>query len=51
MYLAPIPPLASQFPRLLARLQAQQAPGAGLPADADALFARLRDRVLPRAQV
>ncbi len=51
MYLAPIPPLASQFPRLLARLRAQQGPDPGLAADADALFARLRADVLPRTQV
>jgi hypothetical protein len=51
MYLAPIPPLAAQFTRLLARLQAQPAPDPGLPADADGLFARLRVDVLPRALV
>lgn len=51
MYLAPIPPLDNQFTRLLARLQAQQAPDPGVPADADALLARLREDVLPRTVV
>jgi hypothetical protein len=51
MYLAPIPPLGSQFTRLLARLQAQPNPDPGVPADAAALFARLRTDVLPRALV
>jgi len=51
MYLAPIPPLDKQFTRLLARLQARQAPDPGLAADADALFARLRADVLPRTLV
>ena len=51
MYLAPIPPLGTQFIRLIARLQAQQAPDPGVPADADALFARLRSEVLPRVLV
>lgn len=49
MYLAPIPPMASQFTRLLARLQAQQAPDPGISAQANALLARLRTEVLPRA--
>jgi hypothetical protein len=51
MYLAPIPPLGSQFTRLLARLQAQRGPDPGLPEDAGALFARLHTDVLPRALV
>ena len=51
MYLAPIPPMASQFTRLLARLQAQQAPDPGISAQANALLARLRTEVLPRALV
>ncbi|MBK6006175.1 thioredoxin family protein [Ramlibacter ginsenosidimutans] len=51
MYLAPIPPLDNQFTRLLARLQAQQAPDPGVPAGADALLARLREDVLPRTVV
>ena len=49
MYLAPIPPLASQFTRLLARLQAQPAPDPGVPPEAGALLARLRAEVLPRS--
>jgi thioredoxin 1 len=51
MYLAPIPPLGNQFTRLLARLQAQQEPDPGVPEGADALFARLREDVLPRTLV
>jgi hypothetical protein len=51
LFLAPIPPLASQFPRLLARLQAQPRPDPGVPADADALLRRLRAEVLPRSLV
>jgi hypothetical protein len=51
MYLAPIPPFGSPFTRLLARLQAQPTPDPGVPADAGALFARLRIDVLPRALV
>ena len=48
MYLAPIPPLGTQFTRLLARLRAQPAPDPGVPAEANALLARLRTEVLPR---
>lgn len=51
LFLAPIPPLASQFTRLLARLETQQAPDPGVPAEADALLARLRTDVLPRTLV
>jgi thioredoxin 1 len=51
MYLAPIPPLASQFTRLLARLQAQPRPDPGVPPEANALLRRLRADVLPRALV
>jgi thioredoxin 1 len=51
MFLAPIPPLASQFTRLLARLQAQPTPDPGVPGEADALLARLKPAVLPRALV
>ena len=51
LYLAPIPPLGTQFTRLLARLQARQAPDPGLPPDADELLARLRAEVLPRTLV
>lgn len=51
LYLAPIPPMASQFTRLLARLQAQQAPDPGLSPDADALFGRLKAAVLPRSML
>ena len=51
LFLAPIPPLASQFTRLLARLETQQAPDPGVPAEADALLARLRADVLPRTLV
>src|SRR3982751_3355812 len=48
MYLAPIPPLGTQFTRLLARLRAQSAPDPGVAPEADALLARLRTEVLPR---
>jgi thioredoxin 1 len=48
MYLAPIPPMASAFARLLARLQAQPRPDPGLPPDANALLGRLQAEVLPR---
>ena len=51
LFLGPIPPSATQFARLLATLQAQPAPGAGLPRHARALFERLRGEVLPRALV
>jgi len=51
LYLAPIPPLGTQFTRLLARLQAQQSPDPGVPSEADELLARLRAEVLPRALV
>jgi thioredoxin 1 len=51
LYLAPIPPLGTQFTRLLARLQGQPGPDPGLPAQADALFARLRAEVLPRSRI
>jgi thioredoxin 1 len=51
LYLAPIPPLGKQFTRLLARLQAQQAPDPGVPSEADQLLARLSAEVLPRALV
>lgn len=50
-FFAPVPPIASQFTRLLARLQAQQAPDAGVPREARELFARLRTHVLPRALI
>ena len=51
LYLAPIPPMPSQFTRLLARLQAQPQPDPGLPAHAGALLQRLKDGVLPRSLV
>ena len=51
LYLAPIPPMASQFKRLLARLQAQQAPDPGIGADAKALLHRLQAGVLARTLV
>lgn len=51
LFFAPIPPIASQFTRLLARLRAQQGPDPAVPADARALLARLRHEVLPRSLV
>lgn len=51
LYLAPIPPLASQFTRLLARLQAQPVPDPGVDAQANALLQRLKADVLPRTVV
>ncbi|MDE2605274.1 MAG: thioredoxin family protein [Burkholderiales bacterium] len=51
LYLAPIPPLGTQFTRLLARLRGQAQPDPGVPAEADALFARLRAEVLPRSRL
>ena len=51
LYLAPIPPSASQFTRLLATLQAHPAAAPGLREDAGALLQRLKASVLPRARV
>jgi thioredoxin 1 len=51
LFLGPIPPSSTQLTRLLATLQAQPAGAAGVGADADALLARLREQVLPRAAV
>ena len=51
LYFAPIPPLASQFARLMARLQAQPQPDPGVEPQADALLHRLTAGVLPRALV
>ncbi|MGV3494251.1 MAG: thioredoxin family protein [Ramlibacter sp.] len=47
LYLAPIPPSAQQFTRLLAGLQAQPRPAPGLRADANDLLQRLQAAVLP----
>ena len=51
LYLAPIPPMASQFTRLLARLQAQPQPDPGIGADANLLLQRLKSGVLQRSLV
>jgi hypothetical protein len=51
LYLAPIPPSAKQFARLLATLQAQPEPSPGLPEDSTALLHRLQANVLPRTLV
>ena len=48
LYLAPIPPLTSQFTQLIARLQAQPQPDPGVAQHADALLDRLKAGVLPR---
>ena len=51
LYCAPIPPLASQFTRLLARLQAQPKPDPGVAVEANGLLHRLKAEVLPRTLV
>ena len=51
LYLAPIPPSARQFARLLATLQAQPEPAPGLREDAAALAQRLKADVFPRTLV
>jgi thioredoxin 1 len=51
LYLAPIPPMPSQFTRLLARLQAQPQPDPGIDSQANALFRRLKADVLHRTLV
>ena len=51
LFLGPIPPLASQFTRMLATLQAQPRPAPALPQGAGALLHRLRHDVLPRSLV
>ncbi len=51
LYLAPIPPFTKQFTRLIERLEAQPRPDPGVPADSNALLARLRGEVLPRTLV
>jgi thiol-disulfide isomerase/thioredoxin len=51
LFLAPIPPLATQFTRLLARLKHQSAPDPGIPPEANALFRRLKADVLHRSLV
>jgi thioredoxin 1 len=51
LYLAPIPPSAKQFARLLATLQAQPEAAPGLPEDATELLHRLQAKVLPRTLV
>jgi thioredoxin 1 len=51
LYMAPIPPMPTQFTRLLARLQAQPDPDPGTPPEANALLRRLKAQVLPRTLV
>lgn len=51
LFLGPIPPLANQFTRMLATLQAQPRPAPALPEGAGALLHRLRREVLPRSTV
>lgn len=51
LFLGPIPPLATQFTRMLATIQAQPRPAPGLPGEANALLHRLRHDVLPRSLV
>jgi thioredoxin 1 len=51
LYLAPIPPSAGQFARLLGTLQAQPVAAPGLRADASSLLQRLKADVLPHTLV
>ena len=51
LYLAPIPPSAKQFARLLATLQAQPEAAPGLPEDGTDLLHRLQATVLTRTLV
>ena len=51
LFLGPIPPSAAQLARLIASLQAQPLAAAGVGAAEQALYARLREHVLPRASV
>ena len=51
LYHAPIPPMASQFKRLIARLQTQPQPDPGIAQHADALLHRLKSGVLPRTLI
>jgi thioredoxin 1 len=46
-FLGPVQPSAAQLARLLASLQAQQQPAAGLPGEAQGLIKRLAAHVLP----
>jgi hypothetical protein len=51
LFLGPIPPSATQFARMLATLEAQPNPSAGLAPESHGLLQRLRDEVLPRSTV
>lgn len=51
LHLAPVPPLAGAFTRLIERLLAQRRPDPGVPGEANALFTRLRVDVLHRTLV
>ena len=48
LFLGPLAPSGVQLARLIASLQAQPVPGAAVGAEQQALFARLRNDVLPR---
>jgi thioredoxin 1 len=51
LFLGPIPPSGTQFTRMLATLEAQPRPAAGLAGEANALLQRLSAEVLPRSLV
>ena len=51
LFLGPIPPSAAQFTRMLATLEAQPKPAAGIPPNSNDLLRRLRDQVLSRSLV
>jgi len=51
LFLGPIPPSGAGLARLIATLQAQPGPGAGLGSEAAPLLRRLQERVLRRSRV
>lgn len=51
LFLGAVPPSGAQLARLIASLQAQPVPAAAVGAAEQALFARLRKDILPRASV
>ena len=51
LFLGAMPPSGAQLARLIASLQAQPVPAATVGAAQQALYARLRNEVLPRASM